>query len=622
VIDYSDPRKLGDYLAKRIAAFDEAEDSSRTVREKAERDIDYYDGKQLTDEEVKELKRRGQPPQVQNVIRDKLDYWFGLEKDQRTDPRALPRTPQHEQDAEAATDSLRFVADDNDWPSVRSMVWQDFLKAGWGGVEVVAEPKAPSRSSLMNTTAMTPPQQEWRVIVRRTPWDRMFWDPYSAMDDFSDARYLGEVRWMDREQAAFEYGDTAGKVFDETVSMGVAGETYDDKPKNWRWVSRDRKRVRVIKMYHVEGDGQWYFCEFTKGGILKGGVSPWLNERGEPECAYVWRSAYMDRDNNRYGVIRDMIDVQDAINKRLSKFLHLVNSRQTFGSASITKDARTIREQLARPDGHIPIPDGMEFGKHFGVIPTGDMADGQFTLLQQAMTRFDTLGPNADMMGDGGKSKSGRAILANQQGGMIQLGTLFDSLRSMDKEVFTKCWSRIRQFWTGEVWVRVTDNEQNLKWVGINTPVIDEMTGQPVIDPMTGQPQLQNQVSQLEVDIIIDEAPDSANIQAEQFGQLTDLANAGVIFPPKVYIAASSLRNKGELIRIMEEATQGPAPDPAAQQAMMADAQSKIEKTQSETAKNIATARKTEVETARLMHEPIVQPMQPGMPQETPVALG
>src|SRR5690606_17323030 len=153
-----------------------------------------------------------------------------------------------------------------------------------------------------------------------------------------------------------------------------------------------------------------------------------------------------------------------------------------------------IKEQLARPDGHVVMPEHYEFGKHFGVLPTGDMADGQFTLLQQAMTRFDTLWPNADMMGDSGKNKSCLSILANQQGGMIQLGTLFDSLRALDKEVFVKCWSRIRQFWTGEVWVRVTDNEQNLKWVGINTPVIDEMTGQPAIDPQTGQPIIENQV--------------------------------------------------------------------------------------------------------------------------------
>src|SRR5690606_17330441 len=143
----------------------------------------------------------------------------------RTKPRALPRTPNHEQDSFAATDALHYVYDDNQYDEIRSRAWGDILKAGWGGVEIVVEERSPG--AMMAATAMTP---TYAVIARRCAWDRMFWDPHSSEDDFSDAAYLGMVLWMDRDEAIRRYGEDAGKVFDYTTSMGQTGDTYDDKP--------------------------------------------------------------------------------------------------------------------------------------------------------------------------------------------------------------------------------------------------------------------------------------------------------------------------------------------------------------------------------------------------------
>ncbi len=108
----------------------------------AQAHIDYYDGKQWTDEEVRELKKRGQPAITWNLTRQKIDYLQGLERTQRTRPRALPRTPLHEADSTAATDALHYVYDDTRYEEVRSRVWGDILKAGWGGLEITAEPRA------------------------------------------------------------------------------------------------------------------------------------------------------------------------------------------------------------------------------------------------------------------------------------------------------------------------------------------------------------------------------------------------------------------------------------------------------------------------------------------------
>lgn len=619
----------GNMLTQLCEWFEASEDQSQTNRDKAERDVDYYDGKQLTEDEARELRRRGQPPVVKNRIRRKIDFLQGLERQQRTDPRALPVDPSHEEDAHAATDALRAVCQGNAYDQIRSKVWADDLKVGWGGVEVVAEPR--------------PNSQNPHIVIRQNHWDRMFVDPYSVEEDYSDANYLGQVRWMDQTQAVLEYGRAAADVFSETLSSVSAGSTYDDRPKETTWVDHSRrKRIRVVQMYFKNADGVWCFSEFTKGGFLRAAESPWLDDDGEPEHPFVWVSCYIDRDNNRYGIIRDMIDVQDAINKRESKLLHLVSVRQTFGveGALGRMTTRQLRQELAKPDGHVGLAPGIEFGKQFGVIPTADMAQGQMELLKLDMNEMDLLGPNASMQGKGPQDQSGRAILAQQQGGQMEIGPQLDGLRAFDVRVYEKVWRRIRQYWTAEEWVRITDDQKNVKFVGLNVykraPVVDTMTGQPVLDPQTGQPATRvvtdlqgqpvvekNDVGKLGVDISIEDAPKMGQLRAESFQTL-----AGMVkfvpelqeMPAKTWVRLSGIDTAAEVLNTlddMEQAKQQQAANPqaqAAQQLQMQGAQAEIankvadsKSKEASAIHKVAQAKNLDVETAatvmRAAHE-------------------
>ena len=93
---------------------EDAEEATQDARKLAERDRDYYDGKQLTSSEKAALRKRGQPDVVINRIKPKIDYLSGFEASSRTDPKAFPRTPQDEHTAEAATDALRYEKDKSD----------------------------------------------------------------------------------------------------------------------------------------------------------------------------------------------------------------------------------------------------------------------------------------------------------------------------------------------------------------------------------------------------------------------------------------------------------------------------------------------------------------------------
>ena len=105
----------------------------------AERDRDYYDHAHWTKAELDELKKRGQPPTVINKIHDKVSLLCGLERKASTDPKAFSRTPEEEDLADAATQALRYIADDNNFPLVRSAVFENMLIEGAGGAELGLE---------------------------------------------------------------------------------------------------------------------------------------------------------------------------------------------------------------------------------------------------------------------------------------------------------------------------------------------------------------------------------------------------------------------------------------------------------------------------------------------------
>lgn len=554
--------------------FQDAEEATREARQRAERDRDYYDNKQLTDEEVEALKKRGQPPVVINRIKRKIDYLTGLEKQQRTDPKAYPRTPQHEEAAEAATDALRYVAENIELDSIRAQVWKNALIEGIGAVQIGIE-------------------QSWNgqeeITADLVPFDRFFADPHSMMPDYSDAKYLGAVVWQDVDDVVAQYGEEVRGQVEAIISQENIGETYDDKPKYRLWTDRARSRIRVVQMWYNGPEG-WSFCEFCKSVKLSGGVSPYLDEHGRPEHPFVVMSSYVDRDNNRYGVVREMIDPQDEINKRRSKALHMLTMRQVRAERGAVEDVAAAKRELAKPDGYIET----EAGFQFEILNTSDLAAGQASLLQEAKGEIDMMGPNPALAGKDEGSKSGRAIQAQQQGGLIELGDLLDSLRQWDRRVFRMIWRRVKQYWTEERWIRVTDDDGAAQFVAVNAVQVNEY-GMPV--------GIQNPVAQMDVDIIIDDAPDTVTLQGEQFEQFMQILPVLAQMPPQFAVMAvemaPNLRNKQKIL----DALQGGS-DPQAQmmqqqmqqaqfQTQMAKEQSEIENTQADTVKKRADAMKS-----------------------------
>lgn len=534
--------KEGPDHAKLLRQFEESFDETQDARREAERDRDYYDNKQLTASELETLRQRRQPPVISNRIKPKVDALLGFEKRQRTDPKAYPRTPKHEQEADSVTDAIRFVCDQNRFQMIRSEAAENMFIEGIGAATVTVAKKSDGQMD---------------VKITAVPWDRFYYDPHSRRRDFSDAGYKGVVLWMDEADALAQFDGKGDVIRGCYADTEAEGETYDDRP-TLSWSDKKRKRVRVLQHRWREKD-VWMTAILCKGGFLRDAQeSPYLDEEGNPECDLIAVSVYVDRENNRYGAVRTMISPQDEINKRRSKALHLLNSKKIIADQGAVADVEQARREAARPDGYIEVNPDMRFD----FVDEPGLVQGQFMLLQEAKTEIDASGVNPALEGDL-KAPSGRAVEALTQAGLAEQAVAFDALRDWSWRVYRAVWHRVRQYWTEERWIRVTDDERNLKWVALNKPMVDEQTGQPVLDGY-GQPRIENQIGELDIDLILEDGPDSVTIQSEQYEQLVELKKADPqAISTRAVIEASSLRNKD---KILEEMEQGGIPPQIKQQ--------------------------------------------------------
>lgn len=573
------------------------------ARDLSERCRDYYDHKQWTEAEASKLKERHQAPIVVNRVRPKVRGLIGLYNLRESDPKAYPRTQKHEKSAHAITDALRYVADNNDFSDLRTQVADEFFVEGYGGAAVVIRQRR---------------NGEVECAIDHIPWDRIYFDPHSRRPDFKDARYIGFYMWMysDEAKEKFPKADIDQLIADSNY---YTDETTEDRP---RWVDKDRKRIRIAVHFAIH-KSVWHMAIFSDGEFLrKPEPSPYLDEEGDPTCPIELVAANIDRNNQRYGEVAGFLDQQDEINHRRSKFLHLVNQRQTFGRKGSVKDVQALKRELSKPDGHVEF-NGDEWNKDFGVIPTTTQIQGQVDLYMDAKQELDAVSYNAQLSGErsqGREELSGRAIEKLQAAGTIELNQDYSKLSGWEKRIYRQIWARVKQYWTEEKWIRVTDDQDSLRWVGLNAQLTarewleDKINDESLTIPerrkaaaawqalsaaeaQKDDPQLSEQASarleqvvgvrnpvpELDVDIILDQSFDSVNIQQEQFQLLAQFASSGDIDIIEL-IELSQLRGKDELIEKIEKRR-------AQQAEAQGDlAQAEAKKTQAEGALSFAKA--------------------------------
>lgn len=539
-----------------------AEETHADARKLSHRDRDWYDNYndgQWDEREKQILLRRGQPIVTMNRIKRKVNFLCGIEQKARSDPKAYARKPQNERQAEVATDVLDYIENACRFDKVASESFRGMCIEGICAVDVCYEPGSGAEG----------------IDCKEIDFDQFFYDPRSRKRDFSDARYLGYHNWYDLDDALamFRNNEKAAAALKGSLAGETLDEGYDDKPR-FRWGDSDRQRVRVACVYWKDPDGGWNYTYFSGGGVLEEGPSKYLDDKGRTDCPIIAASAYVTRENERYGVVRDMISPQSEMNYRRSMSLFLIKNRRVWAASGVFGPEQNVKEEVARADA-VLIANG-QFGVEWGFIESQAEIAQNFELLQDAKAEIDAQGPNSGLQGRGVENQSGRAILAQQNAGMAEENTIFDTHNDWKLRVYRAMWARAKQFWTQPMFIRIADGEQpgGARFTPVNQPDPQAMQQMPQGVPPMGMPMMpgmppqmggqmpgmgmpepidMNRLADMDVDIVIEAAPDMITLQHEEFEKLTMAVQAGVPIPPDVILEASQIRGKKKLVERMKQ---------------------------------------------------------------------
>lgn len=497
----------------------------------------YRHGAQWTSEQIKVLNDRKQPVVFYNKVGRKIDGIVGLVERLKQDPKAYPRTPQDQPSADLATAVLRYLMDRNKWNEVAPIVNEAAAVDGIGGVELDLKQVPPPKNgggmpgmpgnlaaSMMGHNGGPPLEPDYDVMFTPVDNDGFFYDPRSFKHDFSDARFLGMGKYVD-EELMVELMPGMAQDIRAACDSSLELTTNSDRDNRWFQSNGDFKQVRLVDIWY-KSRGGWKWALFTGAKILMQGNSPFVDEHEQQFCKYLMFSAQVDHDGDRYGFVRNLQSPQDEVNQRRSKGLHELNNRRIVATKAAVADGNVeaMRREAARADGIVLVNtalDDIRFddaAKQAGVM-------GQLEFMRDAAQEIENFGPNASLAGQAGEGSSGRAIALLQQAGIAELGPYMTNLRSWKIRVYRALFNSAQHYWINQRWIRVADAEGQPQFVQIN-----EMVPGP-----DGMPQMRNAIGELDVDIILDEGPDTVTLMQDTYDAISQAlpAVAPMLSPTK-----------------------------------------------------------------------------------------
>jgi len=514
-----------DYLATKVDEYEEQKQARH-----------YYNAAHWTHEEIRILRARRQPIITFNRIGRKIDSIVGLVQRFRQEPKAYPRHPSQAQGADIATQCLRAALDGMDFAALDFQICRQAAIEGIGGIE------------LKLTEG---DHQDPDITGDFIFGDDFFYDPRSFKPDFSDSRWMGIAKWLDVEAAIELFPDKEHELRTLMVDTGFDLTTHADR--EFKWVYVNEQRLRLVEHWYKHR-GKWFWSFYCSNMELAHGVSPFLDERNRPMNRFVMFSAAVDHDGDRYGFVRNLKGPQDEINQRRSKMLHISNTSRVFARKGSVDDVETARREMMKPDGWVEVNPGFDLPQE---TQKAENLAAQGELYQSATLEVDSFANINPALMTQDDDHSGKAINLLQKAGIAEIGSFVLYYKQWKHRVYRAVWNIISREWQNERWIRVSGQDSKIpQFLQLNAP-------QPGMINQWGQPVIINAIGSLDVDIVLDDGPDTPNLLMEAYEMVKD--DPSVPWPIKLMLMPMSQEMKDKIDQMQQQAAQQQKPDPQTQ---------------------------------------------------------
>lgn len=533
----------------------------------------YAEGEQWTSAERDVLDERGQPDTTNNQISVVVNKLMGDLVNQRMRVGYRGRNGEDDQAvASAIADAFRYVHQTNDLEFEERDMARDGFTCGMGVLDVE-----------VTFDDMLQPD----LKVRHEDPLIVFPDPDGRRYDWNeDGNFVCSAPWWKLTEAIEVYPHAElglkGVMGSATTGDSASGQQLSgvDAFKGENYVDKENERVRVIKVQYkkcyreqllIFGDGTSKKVEEKKEinrlrreadakgiqhrlisrvnhqicvGIYAAGVLLEHKETDNKTFSLVPYWAYRRKNGEPYSLVTLSLSMQDAINKRESKALHLLNTNQAIYERNAVPNPKAMAEERAKPDGNIEVADGALTNQKFIIKDNIELAATQFQMHKTAQEDlFKILGMDPKMGQQTGELRSGVGVQRKFMEASKPIATLFDNIRRTRKILGRVVLDRIQNYFTPDKIMLITDDQGASQKVGLTVNVMQKLK--------TGL-----------YDVIVEELEDNATVQQEQTNQIMQLLPQILpfgMFWTKLVIEMSDMRNKKEIIAALDKQN-GPPP--------------------------------------------------------------
>ena len=525
----------------------------------ANRNYDFYFGRQLTQEELLAHEQQRRIPYVFNEVKHKVDHLIGVQMQTRLDVKAVGREPGDEAAAELLTFILKWVSQVNDLESIETEVFKDGIIAnvGWGAV-------------YWEDSDVTYGYPKVEIV----PYNEIYYDAQSIKRDLSDARWIARRAFITRLDAKEKYPWLADEI-DKEATSGSLSQTIPLFKQQMaslsaanRFSSQDKdileeithyEKVKIakymviddiageIKTFNVRKDAEEYYKGIVEGYSEEG--IPIVYEDGSmrvlfttqqetklmltvvvgnflavremtilPDFPYVPYFPYFAHGDYQ-SFVDQLISPQILINRSFSQWDYLLGASHknviTVMESLLKRGwtAESVAREISKTAPIIPV---MNHGA-LNAVPNNPVNPQIFQNIEFGISRMNDYAGGRNSLGlQENAAESGRAVIARaEQGGVSKL-PLFDALRLWRLRITQIIVWYIQNFMSERQIMRIIGDDKDVHYVNLT-------------------PQLMNTLKELKVDIIVDEAIKSETMKERNFTQILQFSQIAQL-PPEITV--------------------------------------------------------------------------------------
>lgn len=457
-------------------------------RKEAEEATNLFHNRQFTDKQLNTLASRGQPPETFNIIKMFTRMMLGYYS---TVINTVKVNPMQEDDviqAAVINDLIDFTFRDNNFDNEGDKIKQDGILAGIMAAYQVVVPTGEKDQFG---------RPQYRIELQHVPHNELVFDPMSRKEDYSDGRFIHRFKWLDEDTCIRLFGkaktdELTANYNHLTISEAELAYVYNS---DFNGTYKTFDNYLVVHTVLETSDGKVFSVFWSDDKILDKKEITYKKVKSP----YRVQKIHASNIPEYYGIFREVIQTQHAINQALIKIQLMVNTQKAFVETNAVEDIDKFTDQFNRVNAVIPVKklSGIKIENL-----TREVLD-QYTIIDKALNRIQRiLSINDSFLGMAYASDSGRKVKLQQNQSVIALSYFTNRVKQFYRLLGWDIMYLIQQYFTANQVFRIADNYDGAKWIEINKPLqvptgrVNQQTGEPetrmvfeeVLDPENNKP--------------------------------------------------------------------------------------------------------------------------------------